>query len=118
MGSFKNGAQLDLEEVAQFVAAFDGLAAGAVTQSVQNPGGGLHAEIAGKQCCFKTFQSGFVDGSGEGDDAFDLGRKRLPGAGNGLLHAVEKAGFGSFRLVRVYCVFSTAKKLHSRVVQT
>jgi hypothetical protein len=62
-----------LEQIAQLVAAFDGLAAGAVAQGVEDGGGGLDAEVAGQQRGFKVFEGGFVDGAGEGDDAFDFG---------------------------------------------
>ncbi len=72
-GGFEDGAELLLEEGAQLFAAFDGLVAGAVAEGGEDFGGGLDAQIAGKQRGFKGFEGGFVDGAGEGDYVFDFG---------------------------------------------
>ena len=47
MRGFEDGAEFLLEQGAEFFAAFDGLAAGAVAQGVEDGGGGLDAEVAG-----------------------------------------------------------------------
>ena len=84
-----------LEQVAELVAAFDGLVAGAVAEGVEDGGGGLDAEVAREQGGFEVVEGLLVDGAGEGGDVFDFGGERLAGARDGLLHAGEEAlGFG------------------------
>ena len=102
-GHVENCAHLLLEQFAQLVAAFDGLAEGALAQGVENGGGGLHAQVAGEQRGFQIFERALVHGAGEGGDAFDLGGERLAGARDRLLHAVEEAlGRSLLSLLRVW----------------
>jgi len=101
-----------LEQGAQLLAALNGLMAGAVAQGGQDFGGGLDAQIARKQHGFKSFEGGFVYGSGEGDDVFDFGREGLAGARDGLLHAAEKAGLGVFGRAGFGVVGLATKELH------
>ena len=98
-GASRMAMQLSLEKIAQLLAAFDGLMAGAVAQGFEDRGGGLDAEIAGEERGFEVFEGGLVDGAGEGGDAFDFGGERLAGARDGLLHAGEEAEGGRFCLV-------------------
>ena len=89
---FQNLLEAGLEQGAKFFAAFDGLAAGALAECVQNLGGRLHADVAGDERGFQFLQVAFVHRAGHGDDVFDLRSERFAGARNRLLHAVEEAG--------------------------
>src|ERR1035441_420222 len=74
---FKNGLELNFEEVAQLIAALDGFAECAVAQGVEDGVGGLHAEGAGEQRGFEVLEGLLVDDAGERGDAVDFGRERL-----------------------------------------
>ena len=91
-----------LEQVAQFFAAVDCLEAGAFAEGVDDLGGGLHADVAHDERGFEFFEGGLVDLAGEGDDVVDLGGEGLAGARDGLLHAVEEAGFLLFFLLLLW----------------
>ena len=64
---------LGLEQLAQLLAAIDGLVAGAVAQGVEDGGGGLHPQVAGDERRFQLFERRFVDRAGERNEVFDLG---------------------------------------------
>ena len=125
--SFQDGLNLGLQQCAEFLAAFDGLAQRPFPQRIQDFGRGLDAYIAGKQRRFKVFQGGFVHRPGQGDNVANAGRKGFAGACNGLLQAAEKARLGPqfrsslragsvLRLRRVLPVIFSAKESdHHRV---
>ena len=62
-----------LSRVAQFLAAFDGLASRTVAQRVEDRAGGLHAKVAGKQRRFQIFQRLFVHRAGQRGKVLDFG---------------------------------------------
>ena len=67
-------------------------ARGPIAESIDNPGGGLHAEVAGEQDRFELFESLLVDHAGERGDAFKLGGEGFAGAGDRVFHAIEADG--------------------------
>ena len=63
-----------LQELAQLLAALNGLMAGAVAQGVENSGGGGNAEVAGEQRRFEVLKCRLVDGASEGGNISDFGQ--------------------------------------------
>ena len=92
----EDGLELIFQKLLELGSAFDLPAFGAVAQRVENFRCDIDADVGGDEAHLQIFECGFIDDTGERQDAFDAFFQALASARDGLLHAVEYALFRRF----------------------